>query len=263
MASGDRLVQDVTDVAVSALTARSAPAAMRAVTESLRALVGADLVLYHEFERQGWSCIHGVAPASAWQAMPFYGAPTAELGALHPAVDHVTRRDVREPFALTDLVAERRWRSTQMVSLLRPVWGRSLKMHLPAGSAGRFVRGWAATRDGHDYTRTDLERATAVQPILDVVVRHYVAASGLDLGGGASGLTPREVVVLRLAAAGLTAQAAGRRLGISERTVSKHLERSYRKLGVHDRVTAMRRAADLGVLAAPAPQSRPLDLPAF
>lgn len=153
-----------------------------------------------------------------------------------------------------------------MVSLLRPVWGRSLKLHLPAGSEGRYVRGWAATRDGHDYTRTELERASAVQPVLDVVVKHYIAASGHDLDPGATGLTAREVVVLRQVSTGLTTDAVGRRLGISGRTVSKHLERAYRKLDVQDRVTALRRASELGLLVAEpavARGSKALGVPAF
>jgi DNA-binding CsgD family transcriptional regulator len=243
-----RAVQDVTDVAVSALSADSPAEGMRAVTETLRVLIGADNVLFHVFERGGWSAIHGVAPASAWGSMPLHGAPTAELSALHPAVAHVTRHEVPEPFALTDLVSERQWRSTQMAGLLRPVWGRSLKLHLPAGSADGYVRGWAATRDGHDYTRNELERVSAVQPVLDVVVRHYVAASGARLCGGAAGLTAREVVVLKELSKGVTTEGVGRRLGISGRTVSKHLERGYRKLGAHDRVTALRRASELGLL---------------
>lgn len=62
------------------------------------------------------------------------------------------------------------------------------------------------------------------------------------------GLTPREIAVLSGVAAGRTAGATGHRLGISERTVHKHLERGYAKLGVSDRVSAVLRAQQLGVL---------------
>jgi DNA-binding CsgD family transcriptional regulator len=61
-------------------------------------------------------------------------------------------------------------------------------------------------------------------------------------------LTRRERDVLSLIAAGLTADAAGRQLRLSPRTVHKYLERAYAKLGVHDRVSAVLRARDLGVL---------------
>jgi DNA-binding CsgD family transcriptional regulator len=61
-------------------------------------------------------------------------------------------------------------------------------------------------------------------------------------------LTPRELAVLGLLVEGLTAAASGRRLGIAERTVQKHLEHVYGKLGVADRLTAVLRAQHLGLL---------------
>lgn len=62
-------------------------------------------------------------------------------------------------------------------------------------------------------------------------------------------LTPREQAVLGLLSEGLTAAAIGRRLLITERTVHKHLERAYAKLGVRDRLGAVLRAHDLGLLS--------------
>jgi DNA-binding CsgD family transcriptional regulator len=62
-------------------------------------------------------------------------------------------------------------------------------------------------------------------------------------------LTVRELSVLGLTAEGLTAAAAARRLAIAPRTAQKHLERAYRKLGVGDRVSAILRAHQLGLLA--------------
>ena len=65
-------------------------------------------------------------------------------------------------------------------------------------------------------------------------------------------LTPRELSVLVLVADGLTAAAVARRLVVAERTVHKHLERAYAKLGVSDRVSAVLRAQRLGILSEPA-----------
>lgn len=64
-------------------------------------------------------------------------------------------------------------------------------------------------------------------------------------------LTPREVVVLELLATGMTAGAIGHRLAIAERTVQKHLQRVYAKLGVDDRLTAVRRAQQIELLGRP------------
>ncbi len=67
-----------------------------------------------------------------------------------------------------------------------------------------------------------------------------------------AGLTPREREVLSLVAAGTSNRAAARRLGISTRTVEKHLEHAYLKLEVENRTAAAavlsraRAAAGLG-----------------
>ncbi|MFC7715401.1 response regulator transcription factor [Nonomuraea recticatena] len=55
-----------------------------------------------------------------------------------------------------------------------------------------------------------------------------------------SHLTPRERDVLGLLRRGLSRRAMARRLGISQRTVDKHLENVYRKLSVPDRMAAVR-----------------------
>ncbi|MFQ6058530.1 MAG: response regulator [Anaerolineae bacterium] len=59
-------------------------------------------------------------------------------------------------------------------------------------------------------------------------------------------LTAREVEVLRLAAKGLTTQAIGYELGISERTVQGHLANIYGKLGVNTRTEAVLQAVKQG-----------------
>lgn len=64
-------------------------------------------------------------------------------------------------------------------------------------------------------------------------------------------LTPRELAVLGLLGRGLTAAAIGRRLRIAERTVQKHLQRCYAKLGVSERLAAVLRAQTMGLLSGP------------
>ena len=54
------------------------------------------------------------------------------------------------------------------------------------------------------------------------------------------GLTPRQAEVLTLAADGLRDAAIGAQLGISPRTVEKHLQMAYERLGTPGRVAAVR-----------------------
>jgi DNA-binding NarL/FixJ family response regulator len=61
-------------------------------------------------------------------------------------------------------------------------------------------------------------------------------------------LTQRQREVLELLSDGLTVQAIARRLSLSPRTVGKHLERVYRRLGTSDRLTTVIRAQRYGLL---------------
>src|SRR4051794_26314916 len=60
-------------------------------------------------------------------------------------------------------------------------------------------------------------------------------------------LTPRELLILDLSSRGYTATGVSRRVDSSPRTVHKHLERIYRKLGVNDRASAVRIALTTGL----------------
>jgi len=62
-------------------------------------------------------------------------------------------------------------------------------------------------------------------------------------------LTLREREVLAIAAEGLTAREIAARLGVRERTVTTHLARIYGKLGVGNRLAALRLAARSGLVS--------------
>lgn len=62
-------------------------------------------------------------------------------------------------------------------------------------------------------------------------------------------LTERERQVLVIAAEGLTAREIAVRLGVRERTVTTHLTRIYGKLGVGNRLAAIRSAARSGLVS--------------
>jgi DNA-binding CsgD family transcriptional regulator len=64
---------------------------------------------------------------------------------------------------------------------------------------------------------------------------------------GRCGLTPRESEVLAWVAKGKTNAEVGRILQMSARTVQKHLEHIYQKLGVETRTTATVRALHMGI----------------
>lgn len=63
--------------------------------------------------------------------------------------------------------------------------------------------------------------------------------------------TGREREILELLARGLSAREVGERLGISERTVNTHVGHIYRRLGVRNRVDAVREGIRLGLVEIP------------
>ena len=95
-------------------------------------------------------------------------------------------------------------------------------------------------------------RAAAGELVLEGLPRGSLGeiVEGIDSQRtGRPTLTDREVDVLTAAADGLTARGIGRRLGVSERTVTTHLHHIYSKLGASGRVAAISTATRLGMLS--------------
>jgi DNA-binding CsgD family transcriptional regulator len=117
------------------------------------------------------------------------------------------------------------------------------------------VEAYVVSRPDDDYDDADADLAALVLPALSALVRQRgvletVSAARYD-PVRSLGLTERELAVLTLLGDGLTAVAIAHRLRTSPRTVQKHLERLYRKLGVRDRLMAVQRARDSGILPGP------------
>lgn len=73
-------------------------------------------------------------------------------------------------------------------------------------------------------------------------------AGGPGGSNGSSPLTPRELEVLRLLAAGANTRMAAQRLGVSPATVRNHVQNLLGKLGVHSRLQAVAYANAHGLL---------------
>ncbi|MEJ2666266.1 MAG: response regulator transcription factor [Deinococcales bacterium] len=86
------------------------------------------------------------------------------------------------------------------------------------------------------------ELARLLRAILDDPEREWMPRVELPR------LTPREAQTLALMAAGLSNKAIAKELQISPETVKDYLQGAFRKLEVRDRVSAARRAAELGLI---------------
>jgi DNA-binding CsgD family transcriptional regulator len=138
---------------------------------------------------------------------------------------------------------------------LRPC-GSDQQLSVPCSTDGPS-RTFVLAQTGRDFTDAQIDLARRIQPLLMLLSRRVDAAQRQAADAAAHRLTPREITVLRATAAGGTAGAIAARLRISPRTVETHLAAIYRKLDVHDRVTAVRRAEQLALITSTPPRTRP------
>ena len=123
--------------------------------------------------------------------------------------------------------------------VLRPI-GMEEQMSIPYRMGPGEYRAFILARSSDDFSEDDVAVARQLQPLLGLLDRQArILRDALPAVISNEGLTGRELTVLRLLSEGLTAYSIGRRLGISERTVHRHLGNLYRKLGVHDRLRAV------------------------
>jgi len=100
-------------------------------------------------------------------------------------------------------------------------------------------------RKGRDFSDRECALLDLVREPLAALYRNLL---NRNKGGGFAALpvTPREREVLSWLAAGKTDKDIGAILGMSPRTVQKHLQHIYEKLGVETRTAAVVRAMELG-----------------
>jgi DNA-binding CsgD family transcriptional regulator len=127
-------------------------------------------------------------------------------------------------------------------------WDGALRIAL-AGT-GTTTVGIAMQRVAGGFDDGDRALVARLRPVLAFLAREALAAPGQ-----LPALTAREGQILRLVARGDSNDAVGLALGISTRTVEKHLEHVYRKLGVTGRYEAIASARSSSV--SPQPSSRP------
>ncbi len=112
---------------------------------------------------------------------------------------------------------------------------------IEAGATGYLLK---------DSPRGELVRAVRAAHAGQAVLSPAVAGTLMGRVGDQknSALSPRELEVLRLVAAGGTNRSIARQLFVSEATVKTHLLHLYNKLGVRDRAAAVSAAYERGLL---------------
>ena len=166
----------------------------------------------------------------------------------HPLV----REHGRNPGAVTkriaELLPETEFHRTPLYNDYYRVIRIDHVMAVPIHVDRRFLVSFVFNRSKRGFSDRDRARLEIMRPHLGNLYRLNVAASRAcdapapaETAAPALPLTPRERDVLRWLGAGKTDRDIGAILDISPRTVHKHLQHIYEKLGVETRTAAVMR----------------------
>jgi DNA-binding CsgD family transcriptional regulator len=234
------------------------------VMPGLARLVGCDVMTYNEIGPGAGQVFYSDHPAGFLNpaTIPVFAEHVDE----HPLVTHMRATGDTEPVMISDFVGRREFHNLGIYSeFFRhiPV-EHQIAFSLPGGN-GQVV-GIALSRAQKDFTETDRAVLSAMAGPLNRAMRrgrsrHQATSALAEADSDAmADLTDREQQVLELAAQGRTNQAIARTIGVSPRTIAKHLEHAYRKLGVTSRAAAVYRTAtgaDPGQATLPGGAARP------
>lgn len=128
------------------------------------------------------------------------------------------------------------------LGMLRRAWEAWRELDAPYEAARVRVRVGSACRELGDLDGAALEFDAAREVFRRLGAAPDLArlesAAGPRVSGSVEGLSPRELEVLRLVAAGITNRAIAEKLTISERTVDRHVSNIFSKLDVATRAAA-------------------------
>jgi DNA-binding CsgD family transcriptional regulator len=167
----------------------------------------------------------------------------------HPLVREHGRNPAAVAKRITDVVPEGEFRRTPLYNEYYRRIGIEHVTAVPIHVDRRFLVSFVLNRAAAAFSDRERELLELVRPHLANLYRLSVAIDRADAtpagGWDTAPLTPREREVLDWVAAGKTNRDVAAILGASPRTVEKHLERIYEKLGVETRTAAVMRAIKL------------------
>ncbi len=170
----------------------------------------------------------------------------------HPLVRDHGRNAAAVTRRISDLLPAARFRETPLFNDYYREIGIDHTMAAPIHVHRQFLVSFVFNRSGRDFSDRERARLEVVRPHLGNLYRlsdevHGARAawgvpSAAPSGAPEARLTAREQEVLGWLAAGKCDRDIADILGISARTVHKHLQRIYEKLGVESRTAAVSRA---------------------
>jgi DNA-binding CsgD family transcriptional regulator len=211
------------------------------VLPGLAMVVGCDVVTYNEIGPASGQTRYADYPAGTLDpaTLPVFAAHVHE----HPLVNHYRATGSGEPVMISDFLSQQRFHRLGLYAeFFRTIpVEHQVAVRLP--SPDPEVIGLALNRGRRDFGEDDRALLSVLlAPLIAALLRAGRRQQARQvLTGGLAGLTDRERHILRLVAEGGTNDAIARALEVSPRTIAKHLEHAYRKLGVSSRAAAVSR----------------------
>jgi DNA-binding CsgD family transcriptional regulator len=167
----------------------------------------------------------------------------------NPLVAYHARTLDGRPCRFSDLVSQRELHALDLYTSVYAKLGVEYQIAFTLPTERGRVLGIALSRSDHDFSDTERDLLADARPFLIQSYRNAIRFTDVLRNPAAIdsprrellmglGLTGRQSDVLLLVATGASERTIAERLGISHRTVQKHLERCYRQLGVSSRSQA-------------------------
>jgi DNA-binding CsgD family transcriptional regulator len=227
----------------------------RRAIAGIGALIPSDILTYNEIDtrlRHAYMVEHPAGVISLSQVKTF-----ERLAGQHPLIRHYALTRETQPRKISDFLSLSEFRRLDLYQEFFRHLGVNYQIAVTIPSWNSVVIGIALNRTQRDFSERDRAVLDVIRPHLAQSYRNAMERAALrertEAAEGAlwsvpaaclGSLTRREQEVLVLVADGKTKMQIAARLSLSPRTVQKHLEHIYDKVGVRTRTgVAMRRSA--------------------
>ena len=198
-----------------------------------------------------WASLNEVGPDRVFAVVhPHLDAIWYERFALYahenPLYRHWVRTRDGRAYRFSDVCTREELESTRLYQEVYRQIGVEHQVSVTLPNGADAVLAIVLHRGDRDFTDAECELLDRARPFLIQAYRNALAYSGLPANPGAllssalarNGLTRREAEVVALVALGASNRDIATDLAVSERTVHKHLQHSFRKLEVPSRSAA-------------------------
>lgn len=224
----------------------------RQVITALSALVPAQFITYNEVHRDPARNRYVWWPPESQprKHSPIYTAFEAHVNE-HPLIAHYARTGDQRPLAISDFLTRREFHRLSLYKKFYKPLGIEHQLAVTLPGPRGVVIGIALSRRRGGFSRRERRLLELLRPHLVLAFEHAARASRLKRRPAPPGtrveLSARQLEALTWVARGKTNSEIGVLLAVSPRTVQKHLELTFQKLGVETRTAAVMRAIELSL----------------